>query len=86
MLWGLHLAFTQGVLAALVTDLAPEPLRGTAFGVFHLTAGVAVLAANLMAGWLWTAFGAPVLFLAAAAVALISLLALMGWMRRTAVS
>ena len=75
-----------GVLAALVTDLAPEPLRGTAFGVFHLTAGVAVLAANLMAGWLWTAFGAPVLFLAAAAVALISLLALMGWMRRTAVS
>ena len=29
-LWGLHMGFTQGLLAAMVTDTAPARLRGTA--------------------------------------------------------
>src|SRR5262249_34509079 len=35
-LWGLHMGFTQGLLAALVADTTPTELRGTAFGIFNL--------------------------------------------------
>ncbi len=43
-LWGLHMGLTQGLLQALVADTAPERLRGTAFGVFNLVSGLAMLA------------------------------------------
>jgi MFS family permease len=33
--WGLHMGFTQGLLAALIADTAPLKLRGTAFGLFN---------------------------------------------------
>ncbi|PSC04294.1 MFS transporter [Alsobacter soli] len=78
-LWGLHMGFTQGLLATLVADTAPARLRGTAFGVFNLAAGVAMLAASLIAGALWDAYGAPATFLSGAAfttLALAGLLAL----------
>ena len=45
-LWGVHMGLTQGVLSALVADSAPAELRGTAFGVFNLVSGVAMLAAD----------------------------------------
>ena len=44
--WGLHLGFTQGLLAAMVADTAPTELRGTAFGVFNLLSGLALLVAS----------------------------------------
>ena len=52
-LWGLHMGLTQGLLSALVADTAPAELRGTAFGVFNLVSGVAMLAASVIAGALW---------------------------------
>ena len=64
--WGLHMAFSQGLLAKLVADTAPAELRGTAFGVFNLICGGAVLIASLIAGALWNAFGAPATFIAGA--------------------
>jgi MFS family permease len=70
MLWGLHMALSQGVLSALIADCAPPQRRGTAFGLFHLTAGIALLAASGGAGFLWSRLGAPSAFLAGAAVAL----------------
>jgi MFS family permease len=75
-LWGLHLAFTQGLFAALVADTSTATVRGTAFGVYGLVTGVAVLLANVLAGGLWDRYGAPVTFLAGA---LFSLLALAGF-------
>jgi MFS family permease len=57
-LWGLHMGLTQGLLATMVTDTAPAPLRGTAFGVLNLVAGVAMLMASVLAGLLWDRFGA----------------------------
>jgi MFS family permease len=57
-LWGLHMGLTQGLLATMVTDTAPAPLRGTAFGVLNLIAGVAMLMASVLAGFLWDRFGA----------------------------
>ncbi len=56
-LWGLHLGFTQGVFAAMIADVAPEQLRGSAFGFFNLASGVATLLASVLAGWLWDRFG-----------------------------
>jgi MFS family permease len=56
-LWGLHMGFTQGLLAAIVADRAPQHLRGTAFGVFNLVSGGATLAASLIAGGLWDLAG-----------------------------
>lgn len=77
-LWGLHLGFTQGVLAALVADTAPKDLRGTAFGVFNLVSGVVLFAASLVAGALWDRLGPQATFVGGAiftATALAGLLA-----------
>jgi len=56
-LWGLHMALTQGLFAKLIADTAASHLRGTAFGIFHLVTGVALLAASALAGLLWNARG-----------------------------
>jgi MFS family permease len=73
MLWGAHMGLTQGLLSAMVADAAPEKLRGTAFGVFHLVSGAALLAASVIAGALWSAFGAQWTFLAGAAFTALAL-------------
>jgi len=67
VLWGAHMGLTQGLLSTLVADAAPADARGTAFGVFNMVSGVALLAASVLAGWLWSAFGAGATFLAGAA-------------------
>jgi MFS family permease len=72
-LWGLHLGITQGLLATMVADAAPADLRGTAYGVFNLVCGVAMLAASVLAGLLWDAFGAPVTFAAGAGFCVLAL-------------
>ena len=77
-MWGLHMAFTHGLLAKLVADTAPVDLRGTAFGVFNLISGGALLMASVIAGILWNSCGASATFLASAtfaAVAAVGMLA-----------
>lgn len=71
-LWGLHMGLTQGLLSALVADSAPARLRGTAFGIFNLVTGVALILASLIAGLLWDAIGASATFLAGGAFALLA--------------
>ena len=61
-LWGLHMAATQGLLAAMVADTAPAALRGTAYGFFNLVCGLALLLASALAGWLWDRSGASATF------------------------
>ncbi len=75
-LWGLHMGMTQGLLAAVVADVAPAGLRGTAFGIFNLVGGVALLVASVLAGGLWDAFGSRATFLAGAGFAALALLGL----------
>jgi MFS family permease len=77
--WGVHMGLTQGVLAALVAQTAPSDLRGTAFGLFNLVSGFALLAASALAGWLWSMHGPKLTFLAGAAFTALSLLGL--WLR-----
>jgi MFS family permease len=75
-LWGLHVGLTQGLLARLVADAAPAELRGTAFGMCNLIAGLATLAASVVAGAVWDAVGPPGTFRAGATFTALALLAL----------
>lgn len=81
LLWGLHMAMTQGLLAAMVAKTAPERLRGTAYGFFNLACGLAMFAASAIAGLLWTVSGAAVTFYAGAAFCGITLLGLIALRR-----
>jgi MFS family permease len=76
-LWGLHMGLTQGLLSTLVADAAPADLRGSAFGVFHLVCGVAMLLASVIAGVLWDVYGAAWTFYAGAAFTALALLGLL---------
>ena len=78
-LWGLHMAMTQGLLAAMVAHAAPEDLRGTAFGFFSLVSGLAMLLASTLAGVLWDQLGAPATFAAGAVFSLAALALLWRW-------
>jgi MFS family permease len=61
-LWGIHMGMTQGLLATMVADTAPPDLRGTAFGLFNLVSGIAMLIASAVAGLVWDHFGASFTF------------------------
>jgi MFS family permease len=76
-LWGLHMGLTQGLLATLVADTAPEDMRGTAFGIFNLISGIAVLMASIVAGALWDIYGPKMTFLAGAAFTFLALAGLL---------
>ncbi len=71
-LWGLHMALTQGLLSKLVANSAPQELLGSAFGVFNLVSGGALLLASVIAGSLWTVYGPAGTFLAGAAFATVA--------------
>lgn len=73
-LWGIHMGMTQGLLAAMIANAAPVDLRGTAFGLFNLISGVALLLASLFAGVLWEFWGAASTFCAGAIMCVITLL------------
>ena len=76
-LWGLHMAFTQGLLPKLVDDTAPAELPGTGLGIFNLISGGALLLASVIAGLLWSSYGAPATFLAGAVFAIVAALGLL---------
>ena len=76
-LWGLHMGFSQGLLAAMVADTAPAQLKGSAFGVFNLVSGLSMLVASVLAGWLWQVYSAAVTFYAGAAISALALLLLL---------
>jgi MFS family permease len=77
VLWGLHMGLTQGVLATLVADTAPVDMRGTAFGIFNLAVGIALLTASVVAGGLWDIYGPQATFLAGAGFSVVALAGLM---------
>ena len=75
-LWGIHMGMTQGLLATMVADTAPPDLRGTAYGLFNLVSGVAMLIASACAGLLWDRLGASATFHAGTLFCAVALVAL----------
>ncbi|HEY6924746.1 MAG TPA: MFS transporter [Steroidobacteraceae bacterium] len=84
LLWGLHMGFTEGVLAAMVANSAPPDLRGSAFGIFNMLRGFVLLAASVVAGLLWDQLGPQATFGFASVLAILTVLALR--LQRTAQS
>ena len=72
-LWGVHMGMTQGLMATMVADTAPDDLRGTAYGLFNLMSGIALLVASVLAGLLWDRYGASSTFYAGAAFCVLAL-------------
>jgi MFS family permease len=75
-LWGVHMGMTQGLLATMVADTAPDDLRGTAYGFFNLVGGLAMLLASVLAGLLWETLGSAATFYAGAALCIAALVLL----------
>jgi MFS family permease len=75
-LWGLHMGFTEGIFSTLIADAAPVDLRGTAYGMFNVLGGAAMLAASVIAGALWDLSGPKGTFLAGAGFAAVALVGL----------
>jgi MFS family permease len=70
--YGVYFGLTEGVEKALVADLAPTHLRGSAFGLYHLTVGLGAFPASLLFGMIWQRSGAPAAFAFGAALALVA--------------
>jgi MFS family permease len=70
LVYGLYLGLSQGVLSALVAQIVPAHLRGTAFGLINLATGLSLLPASYLTGYLFEHYGAFVAFAVCAAFAL----------------
>jgi MFS family permease len=81
-IWGVHMGASQGILAAMITDVTAPEYRGTAFGVFGLISGVAVLLASAVAGVLWDQVSPAAPFWAGAGLALATMASLLLLPRR----
>jgi MFS family permease len=75
-LWGIHMALTQGILSRMIADSAPEPLVASAFGIYSLLTGLALLVGSVLAGLLWDMKGSHITFYVAAGLASAAALAL----------
>jgi MFS family permease len=75
------MGITQGLLATMVADTAPADLRGTAYGVFNLVSGIAMLIASVVAGLLWDRLGAAATFHAGAGFSVVALIGLASYRR-----
>jgi MFS family permease len=85
-LWGAHMGLTQGLLSKLVADNAPGELRGTAFGIFNLVSGVAMLLASVVAGLLWELVGPSATFIAGAVFAAVAAMGVFSYRLRSRVA
>jgi MFS family permease len=76
LFYGLFYGLTEAPEKALVTSLAPADRRGSAFGAYHFSIGIAALPASVIFGVLWTRYGAFTAFITGAALALAAAIAL----------
>jgi MFS family permease len=76
-LWGLQMGITQGLLGAIVADIAPDRLRGTAFGLYDFANGIGTLLASSAAGFLWMTGGPSLTFGFSACIATVAALMLL---------
>ncbi len=75
--YGIYYALTEGIEKALVADLAPACLRGTALGLFGTVTGLSLLPASLIAGVLYSFAGKAAPFVFSGGLACLSALMLM---------
>jgi MFS family permease len=81
-LWGLHMGLTQGIFAAMIADVTPPQLKGTAFSLFNLASGLFMLLASAIAGGVWERHGAAMTFYAGAAFSVAAFVMLISFRSR----
>ena len=74
--YGVYFGFTEGVEKAWIADLAPLPLRGTAFGYYNAVIGVGALLSSVVFGLIWTRVSPESAFLCGAGLAVAATLLL----------
>jgi MFS-type transporter involved in bile tolerance (Atg22 family) len=67
--YGLYFGLAEGPERALVADIVPGGKRGTAFGWYNLSIGIAALPASVIFGLLWDRAGSPTAFVFGAIMA-----------------
>jgi len=70
--YGIYFGLTEGVEKALVADFAPTHLRGSAFGLYHMTIGIGAFPASLLFGLVWQKLGSTAAFAMGAGIALVA--------------
>ena len=86
-LYGVYYGLSYGTAKAMIADIVPETVRGTAYGTYNAVLGILDLPASLIAGLLWDGlpaigfkgFGAPAPFLFGATLALVAAIAMWLW-------
>lgn len=81
-LYGFYAAMTEGVSKATIVDIVDSEHRGAAIGIFYAATGTAALVASVLAGWLWSHFGAATTLRLSAALAALGALLLGIWRPR----
>lgn len=84
--YGLYYGLAYGTANAMVADLVPENLRGTAYGTYHAVIGLLAFPSSLIAGILWqgaggwAGFGPWAPFLFGGSLALLAAFLMAFWM------
>jgi MFS family permease len=84
-LYGVYYGLAYGTAKAMVADLVPAELRGTAYGAYNAVVGILAFPASLIAGLLWQGvgswkgFGPSAPFLFGAAMALVAAVLMFLW-------
>ena len=81
-IYGLFKAATEGVEKALVADLAPKGLAGTAFGWFNLITGLMLFPASFIFGWVYEAIAPLYAFLFSGGCALVAFVLMATWVTK----
>mgnify|MGYP002655281027 CR=1 FL=1 len=82
VIYGLFKAAVEGVEKALVADLAPSGMTGTAFGWFNLISGLMLFPASFIFGSLYESYSPTYAFVFSGSCALLAVLLLWRWVFR----
>jgi MFS family permease len=76
LFYGLYFGLSEGTEKALIADLTPASLSGSAFGLYNAALGVGALLASVAFGFVWKALGPGAAFSLGAVLALLATLLL----------
>ena len=70
--YGLFMGMTDGIQKAYLAEVLPSEFKATAFGIYNMAVGLALLPASLIGGWLWDHVSPAATFYYGAVMALVS--------------
>ncbi|MDP4840448.1 MAG: MFS transporter, partial [Alphaproteobacteria bacterium] len=74
--WGMQMGINQSLLTATISSTSSEANRGTAFGIYYITAGSAIFLANAIVGNLAKLYGLQNAFFYSSGMAILAILCL----------